>query len=97
MLQSNQHGLCERCLRAGYALAAGDEVHELGPLLRVAADADVDVPAALHEVCHEVQEGHVDVRRVLAHCGAQKSAHSPAHAWGHIRVWLLTDISIEKP
>jgi hypothetical protein len=77
MLHSSQHALCGRCLRAGYALAAGDEVHELGPLLRVAADADVDVPAALHEVRHEVQEGHVDVRRVLAHCGASGSVPTP--------------------
>jgi hypothetical protein len=77
--------------------AVGKEVHELGLLLRVTTDSNVDVPSALREVRHEVEEWNVDVRGVLPHCGAPASASTPAQALGHIRVWLLTDISIDKP
>jgi hypothetical protein len=80
----------------GHSHAIGEGVDELGLFLRVTTDTDVDPATSLLEVADEVQEWHVDVCRVLAHCNLTQTPVTHC-ADSDVQVWFATDISIEKP
>jgi hypothetical protein len=65
--------------------------------LRVPAHAYAHRPRALLDIRHQIEERHLDVRRVFAHCHVRQLTLLPFHTAHDSQIWLLTLISILNP